>query len=117
MADRGEGMNRDDLQSNDSRLKYKWRWSRIAAQIPEEEIKKWRRFQCSYARLNDWQMEAIQRPGYYEAQINYKGNRISEQNGFKTRIAAQIGAEKLLKIWIRKQVQIIRGVWTGKGGE
>jgi len=103
-------MNRDDLQSKNSRLKYKWRWSRIAAQIPEDEIKKWRHFQCSYSRVDNWQMEAIQWPGYYEAQINYIGNRIAEQNGFKTRIAAQIGAEKLLKTWIRKQVQTIRGM-------
>ena len=100
-------MTHDHLQSKDPRLKYRWRWIRIAAQIPEEEIKKWRHFQCSCASLGDWQMKAIQWLNSYEAEIQYSDERIAAQKGFKTRIDAQIGAEKLLRVWIRKQLRII----------
>jgi len=100
-------MASDDLRSKDSRLQYKWRWIRIAVQIPEEEIKKWKHFQSSCARLGDWQLEAIQWPGYYEAQINYVGNSVANQGGFKARIEAQIGAEKLLKTWIKEQSKLV----------
>jgi len=101
----------NDLQSKDSRLNRKWKWSRTAVGYAEEETKKWKHFQCSHARLGDWEMEAIQWSDYYEARINYVGNVIVHQDGFKTRIDAQIGAEKLLKTWIKQQ---LRTVSTGE---
>jgi len=100
-------MRNDDLHSSDPRLKYKWKWARIAAQIPDDKIKRMRHFQCSYSRLGDWTLEAVQWSGEYEAQIRFMDNDIAEKAGFKTRLAAQIGAEKLLKTWIKEQSRII----------
>ena len=96
-------MNPDDLSSKDLRLKYGWRWIRDGAQLTDNQIKKMRHFQVSCAHLSDWQMEAVEWSRDYEARINYAGEPIARQNGFKSRIDAQIGAEKLLKNWIREQ--------------
>ncbi len=99
----------DDLLSKDNRLKYKWKWCRVASQIDEEDIKKWTYFQISHCRLNDWELEATQwgsgynEPVYYSASIYYIGLKISSIEGFKTRIEAQIGAEKLLHKWIKTE--------------
>jgi len=107
----------DDLLSTDKRLKYKWGWTRIASQISKEEIKKWTHFQGSFARLNGFELEAIQwsnsdEPVYYEASINYIGEFITsvgreDKKMFLKRIDAQIGAEKLLKDWIKTQYKMI----------
>ena len=101
----------DDLLSKDKRLKYKWVWTRVASRISEEEeIKKWTHFQCSESKIGDWELEANQVPENwngsivsYEARIHYNGNDIASQEGFKTRLEAQIGAEKLLKDWLTKE--------------
>ena len=47
-------------------------------------------------------------PVYYEAEINYSGNSIisigaRREDGFKTRISAQIACEKLLVDWVTTQ--------------
>ena len=103
----------DDLCSNDKRLKYKWKWQRVASQISENELKKWTHFQCSRARVNEeWDLIAIQWSSgedvTYEANIGYIGEDIADIEGFKTRLDAQIGAEKLLKNWIKNQTLLIK---------
>ena len=95
----------DDLLSLDPRLKYKWRWSRIAAQIPEEELKKWTHFQCSICHIGKWTLESTQWGAdeiSYEATISYKDNQLAREKGFNSRIEAQIGAEKLAKKVLEK---------------
>ncbi len=100
----------DDLLSMDARLKYKWKWCRVASGISREEIKKWTHFQSSYCQIGAWTLEAIQWGGAdnvrYEAAIRY-GETIASREGFKTRIEAQIAAEKLLSEWIEKQYKEI----------
>lgn len=103
----------DDLLSNDSRLKYKWKWSRLATHIPAEIRKKWTHFQSSFCRIGSWELEAIQWPINgdvdYEARIAYGcNNNIADKRHFKTRIEAQIGAEKLLLSWLNKQKKLIK---------
>jgi len=90
----------DDLLSLDPRLKYKWQWSRMATQVPEEELKKWTHFQCSICYIGEWRLGSTQWGGdeiSYEATVSYKGNRLASEDGFNSRIEAQIGAEKLAK--------------------
>jgi len=101
----------DDLLSKDRRLKYSWQWSRVAARIPKEEIRKWTHFQVSEAYVGDWEINATQwgaEPVYYTASIRYRSNYIKSvgkdrETGFITRIDAQIAAEKLLVDWIQEQ--------------
>ncbi len=108
MYERHEG---DDLLSKDKRLQYKWKWSRVAFEIPQREIDKWTHFQVSCCRIGGWICEAIQwghEPVYYEASISYVGSSIvsrgsNRETGYKTRIEAQIAAEKLLIEWVTKQ--------------
>ena len=112
MYERHEG---DDLLSKDPRLKYKWRWSRIAALIPKEELKTWTHFQCSIAYIGEWKLEATQwgvKPVYYEVSIYYNGEHIASMGEereieIKTRLEAQIMVEKLLHDWIQEQYQKI----------
>ncbi len=104
----------DDLLRKDKRLKYKWKWSRVASQITEEEIKKWTHFQVSECERGNWTLEAVQWGSelpYYEAVIRYGSSRMaaiggSRETGFKTRIEAQIAAEKLLNDWITEQCNL-----------
>jgi hypothetical protein len=97
----------DDLLSDDPRLRYKWEWSRVASQIPAEELKKWTHFQCSQAVIGDWTLETTQWSDddtvSYEATVTVNGNCIVSKEGFPTRIAAALGAEKLLKDWIQSE--------------
>ena len=105
----------DDLLSKDRRLEYHWKWSRVAARVSPEEIKNMTHFQCSFAKTGSWEIEATQwgdEPVYYEASIHYRGEPIKSistdrNTGFKTRIEAQIAAEKLLKDWIKEQYKLI----------
>ncbi|MFH2031479.1 MAG: hypothetical protein ABIJ40_12835 [Bacteroidota bacterium] len=105
----------DDLFSEDKRLKYKWTWCRVASQIDEKEIKKWTHFQVSECIIERWRLKAIQWGGdfiRYEAEITYGGEHITsigddKKNVFKTRIEAQIAAEKLLKCWIKEEYKRI----------
>ncbi len=95
----------DDLLSKDKRLKYNWKWSRSASMISDEEIKKWTHFQVSHSVVGDWELEAIQWGSeniIYEAVVKHIDNYIITQGGFKTRIEAQIGAEKLFLIGLEK---------------
>ena len=96
----------DDLLSNDPRLKYEWKWVRIAADEPEEVLKKWTHFQCSGCRFGKWKLEVTQWDGKnitYEASASYNGEPITSKEGFDTRLEAQIGAEKMLAEWIQEQ--------------
>ena len=105
----------DGLLSKDKRLKYHWRWSRVASRLSPKEIKAMTHFQCSFAKIGNWEIEATQwhgEPVYYEASIRYGCHWIksiggNEDTGFKTRIEAQIAAEKLLKDWIKEQHKLI----------
>jgi len=101
----------DNLLSKDKRLKYNWRWSRIASQIPEEELRKWTHFQCSGCKIREWELEATQWGSgddvTYEATIDYNGAYITGKEGFETRIDAQIGAENILKKWIQEQYNLV----------
>ena len=101
----------DNLCSKDKRLTRKWKWTRVASRISEEDIKKWTHFQCSEAKVGVWGLEALQwgsgEKVRYEASIMYLGNQIASQEGFPTRLDAQIGAEKLLIHWINKQKKLI----------
>ncbi len=110
MYKRHEG---DNLLSNDSRLKYAWKWSRGGSGISHEELKKWTHFQISYSEVDDgWELEAIQwsrgQTVCYEAVINFNHNKIASINEFSTRILAEIGAEELLHDWIELQYELIR---------
>jgi len=108
MYDREPG---DDLLSTDKRLKYKWKWSRIATQIDEEEIKKWTHFQCSQAFINGFELEAAQwgsdEDVTYGSTVYYRGEHIislrEKNDHYSTRIDAQIGAEILLHDWVTEQ--------------
>ncbi len=101
----------DNLCGRDKRLKLNWKWSRIASQYSEEELKKWTHFQCSISSLGSWELEATQwgdnENVNYEAIIAYEGNRVSDSPNHKTRLLAQIAAETLLLKWIREQSEII----------
>ena len=109
----------DELSSNDKRLKYKWEWCRVASQVSKEEIKKWTHFQTSKCNFNGWELQAIlwgSGEGVrYESTIYYRGEHIlssreNEEEFFKTRLEAQIDAEKLLKNWITTEYKrIIKG--------
>lgn len=96
----------DDLLSTDKRLRFKWRWSRSASQFSREELKKWTHFQVSECILPDnlWKLEAVLWHSggsvVYEARVNYGSNRIASKEKFKTRLDAQIGAEKLFEDWV-----------------
>lgn len=101
----------DDLLSKDKRLRYKWEWSRIASGIDEEELKKWTHFQCSQCKVGNWHLRAIQwghgEDVSYEAEISYNNSDIISQREFKTRLEAEIGAEKLLYGWLETECQRI----------
>ena len=113
----------DDLSSEDSRLKYEWKWSRGGSGISNKELEKWTHFQISYTEIDGWELEAIQwSRGYdninesqtvcYEAVINFNHNKIASINEFPTRISAEIEAEKLLHDWIEQQhKKIIASKW------
>ena len=108
MYHRHEG---DDLLSEDVRLKYQWQWCRVASQISASEIKKWTHFQTSECEIGDWRLSATSWGSYdnitYEASINY-GEKIVSLEGFKTRIEAQIAAEKLVKSWTAEQFNFFK---------
>ena len=71
------------------------------------EIRKWTHFQVSCCKIEEWGLEAVQwftgDVVNYEANIIFAGDTIASKRGFKTRLDAQIGAEKLLRDWINKQ--------------
>lgn len=100
----------DDLCSKDKRLKYKWVWTRIACQIPADEIKKWTHFQCSHANIGRWTLESVQWASDYEVRVDYNDETVVSKGGFKSRIDAQIGGEKLLVAWITEQYKEIVGI-------
>lgn len=106
MYDRKHG---DDILSKDKRLQHHWVWSRSASEYNSEQLKKWTHFQISKSKVYDWTLEAIQwgsgEKVRYEARIGYQDNHIANSRGkdFKTRIEAQIAAEKLLKNWITSE--------------
>ena len=99
----------DDILKKDERLKHHWVWSRIASGYTKEQLKKWTHFQVSGSRVYDWTLSAIQwgsgEKVRYEARIEYIGNHIACSRGgdYKTRIEAQIAAEKLLYDWIKSE--------------
>ena len=99
----------DNLCNKDKRLRLKWKWSRIASQIPDAELRKWTHFQCSFAEIAHWELEATQWGSKeevdYKATISFDYNRIKSSGGHKTRLAAQIAAEELLLLWLREQVK------------
>ncbi len=118
MGDTHERHKGDDLLSDDPRLKFKWSWSKFAnTGATKEDIAHWTHFQVSESIIGDWKMKVIQRGVdviYYESMIGYAGengefgfnldyeelNMSGEDLGFKTRIEAQIRAEKMLVAWI-----------------
>jgi hypothetical protein len=105
----------DDLLSTDKCLKFKWHWCRVASQFSNEEVKNWTHFQVSNCMPDKlWKLEAVLWHSgdgvIYEARINYGNNQIASKEGFKTRIDAQICAEKLLKDWILVEYK----KWCGK---
>ena len=102
----------DDLLKEDLRLKYKWDWSRIASGYTKKQLDSWTHFQSSEAKIKGWTLEVSQRGGddkYYSAQIEYIGEHIAsdgrgfEDTKYKTRVEAQIAAERLLIVWITSQ--------------
>jgi len=101
----------DDLNTKDTRLEYRWKWSRVASRVPEEEIKKWTHFQCSKATVGSWTLWSTQWNSgsdvNYEASIRYRDEHIARLGDFKTRLDAQIAAEKLLVDWINEQKELI----------
>ena len=107
MYNRHEG---DDLLSEDQRLKYRWQWCRVASGIGAEELKKWTHFQMSECEIGDWTLTATSWGGEnvtYEASIIYR-EKVVSSDGFKTRIEAQIAAEKLVRLWTAKQYNFFR---------
>jgi len=108
----------DDLCAGDKRLKYKWEWCRSGSGIPLSLIAKWTHFQCAAAAVNKhWELESIQWHSdsgvYYEGTVHYIGEEIAstgrgdEEGKYKTRLDAQIAAEKLLVTWIKEQHELI----------
>lgn len=94
----------DDLCSKDQRLKYRWTWTRIASGYKSAELKAWTHFQTSESNVGSgWNLEAVQWSDGYEARICYVSDTITSREGFKTRLDAQIGAEKLLREWIERE--------------
>ena len=109
-----ERKNGDDLLSEDTRLQYKWEWSRSASRYNSKQLEKWTHFQCSESKsVSKWRLGAIQWGNSdnvrYEARIEYIGDHIASSRGndFKTRIEAQIGAEKMLRDWITTEYKKI----------
>lgn len=103
----------DNILSEDPRLKHKWEWSRVASGVPEEELVNWTHFQVSESHFGYWTMSAIQwgeDPVYYEATIEYRGDRMTlgsaEEIKAETRIEAQIKAEKMLVDWITEAKEL-----------
>jgi len=108
----------DDLLSKDPRLKGEWKWNRSASRRSKEDIKDWTHFQVSKCKIGHWRLKAIQwgyPEIYYESVIYYGNNLITSigenrETGTKTRIEAQIKAEKLMLEWITEEYQNICGV-------
>ena len=100
----------DDLFNKDQRLKYYWAWSRSASCFTTKQLKNWTHFQVSFCDVGDWMLKVVQHPEVkgvsYAAVIKYKGNIIVWKKEFKTRLDAQIGAEKLLVEWVREQYKV-----------
>ena len=108
----------DDLCSKSERLKLKWKWLRVAARIGEEELKKWTHFQCSIAEVGEWILEATQlsmgSAVEYEASVLYGTDEIMEDKArYKTRLNAQVAAEKLLVTWLVLQTDLIGNATQG----
>ena len=101
----------DNLCSKDKRLKCHWKWARIASGYTDIEIKKWTHFQCSLACIDNWTLEVTQWGGgdsvRYKETINYAKSRVISGKYYKTRLDAQIGAERLLLDWLCKQKLLI----------
>ncbi len=101
----------DDLKSKDPRLRYRWKWIRIASGISEEKRKKWTHFQGSDCEPGGgWSLEALQWGGSeirYSAAILYGGDTVVSLDQFETRLDAQLGAEALLEDWIRTEYERI----------
>ncbi len=98
----------DGLLAHDPQLGHKWEWSRIASGYSPKGLEEWTHFQVSKAKVGKWILEAVQwgsDPVYYSSRIEYSGQLIASlghdrETGAKTRIEAQIKAEKLLVDWI-----------------
>lgn len=97
----------DSLLSRDCRLKYTWKWNRCASGVSKQQLKEWAYFQTSKCVIGSWRLEATQwgdgDTTTYEANVQHIGDYIVRKSGFKTRIDAQIGAEKLFLNWIEEQ--------------
>lgn len=101
----------DNLCKNNKKLKLTWEWSRVASGYSTKELRSWTHFQCSKSSLDDWVLESIQWGSdewvNYEARIQYMSNLIASSEGHKTRLEAQIAAEKLLLEWVNQQREIV----------
>jgi hypothetical protein len=103
----------DDLEENDSRLKYKWKWSRIASGYKPKQLEKWTHFSCSECEIGNWTLSVYQHGDpdniYYGPSVSYLNDTIVQSFDYsiKTRLEAQIKAEKMLVEWISKQYKEI----------
>ena len=101
----------DDLLKDDHRLKLDWNWCRTASGISKAVKDTWTHFQCSEAEISDFVLEAIQWNGGYESRICWQSSTIIstfEAEYSKTRLKAQIKAEKMLFDWLEEQLAICK---------
>lgn len=106
---RKDGLEEDKMFKTHKDLKFKWQWSRGGKPSTK-------RSQVCFSELYDrkenrlWKLKAVYWYDQFEAVVEYGGNHLVSKEGFKTRMEAQIGAEKLLFGWLTDEyTKIVKG--------